>query len=52
MIESLIIPIAIAVIIWVACDYFSPHLLITLIVKIILFVWILLRLFAVAGIHV
>jgi hypothetical protein len=51
MLESLIIPIAIAIVIWVAADYFSPHPLITLVVKLIVFVWILFKLFGVMGIH-
>jgi len=52
MLESLIVPIAIAVIIWVLVETFSPHPALTIIVKVIIFVWILLKLLPLLGVHV
>ncbi len=52
MLESLIIPIAIVIIAWIVLDWLSPHPLLTLIVKVILFLWILFKLFALLGIHI
>ena len=51
MLSALIIPIAIAIIIWIAADYFSPHPLLTTIVKVIVFVWLLYKLLPLLGAH-
>ena len=52
MLESLIIPIAIAVVVWVLTDYFSPHPALTIIVKVIVFVFVLFKLLPLLGVHV
>ncbi len=51
MLESLLITIVIAIIIWVAADNFSPHPALTIIVKCVVFVYVILKLLPLMGVH-